>query len=56
MRAVTVEDGKLAIREHPDPAPGNGELLVRRAPMRPGAGINRAPGPRRRRRRGRPPA
>jgi putative PIG3 family NAD(P)H quinone oxidoreductase len=29
MRAVTIEDGKLAIREHPDPAPGNGELLVR---------------------------
>ncbi len=29
MRAVTIEDGKLAIREHPDPAPGKGELLVR---------------------------
>lgn len=29
MRAVTIEDGKLAIREHPDPAPGTGELLVR---------------------------
>lgn len=29
MRAVTIEDGKLAIREHPDPIPGNGELLVR---------------------------
>jgi len=26
---VTIEDGKLAIREHPDPAPGKGELLVR---------------------------
>ena len=29
MRAVTIEDGKLAIREHPDPTPGTGELLVR---------------------------
>ena len=29
MRAVTIEDGKLAIREHPDPIPGTGELLVR---------------------------
>src|SRR6266508_429340 len=29
MRAVTIEDGKLAIREHPDPVPGTGELLVR---------------------------
>jgi NADPH:quinone reductase len=29
MRAVTIEDGKLAIREYPDPIPGNGELLVR---------------------------
>ncbi len=29
MRAVTIEEGKLAIREHPDPAPGKGELLVR---------------------------
>jgi NADPH:quinone reductase len=29
MRAVTIEDGKLAIREHPDPVPGAGELLVR---------------------------
>jgi NADPH2:quinone reductase len=29
MRAVTIEDGKLAIREHPDPTSGNGELLVR---------------------------
>src|SRR6266542_498634 len=28
MRAVTIEDGKLAIREHPDPVPGTGELLV----------------------------
>ncbi len=38
MRAVTIEDGKLAIREHPDPAPGKGELLVRvRA-----AGLNNA--------------
>ena len=29
MRAVTIEDGKLAIHEHPDPVPGKGELLVR---------------------------
>ena len=29
MRAVTIEDGKLAIRQHPDPMPGTGELLVR---------------------------
>jgi NADPH:quinone reductase-like Zn-dependent oxidoreductase len=29
MHAVTIEDGKLAIREHPDPLPGNGQLLVR---------------------------
>jgi putative PIG3 family NAD(P)H quinone oxidoreductase len=29
MRAVTIEDGKLAIRDHPDPIPGAGELLVR---------------------------
>src|SRR5438128_8009195 len=29
MRAVTIEDGKLAIREHPDPILGTGELLVR---------------------------
>ena len=29
MHAVTIEDGKLAIREHPDPVPGKGELLVR---------------------------
>jgi putative PIG3 family NAD(P)H quinone oxidoreductase len=29
MRAVTIEDRKLAIREHPDPIPSSGELLVR---------------------------
>jgi NADPH:quinone reductase len=29
VRAVTIEDGKLAIREHPDPVPGRNELLVR---------------------------
>jgi NADPH:quinone reductase len=29
MRAVTIQDGKLAIREHPDPSPGYGQLLVR---------------------------
>jgi NADPH:quinone reductase len=38
MRAVTIEDGKLAIREHPDPVPGTGDLLVR---VR-GAGLNGA--------------
>jgi len=26
---VTIEDGKLTIREHPDPVPSRGELLVR---------------------------
>jgi NADPH:quinone reductase-like Zn-dependent oxidoreductase len=26
---VTIEDGKLAVHEHPDPVPGRGELLVR---------------------------
>ncbi|HET6953214.1 MAG TPA: zinc-binding dehydrogenase [Acidimicrobiales bacterium] len=29
MYAVTIVDGALAWREHPDPAPGTGELLVR---------------------------
>ncbi len=29
MRAVTIEDGRLAIREHADPVPSGGELLVR---------------------------
>jgi NADPH:quinone reductase len=38
LRAVTIEDGKLAIREHPDPVPGRHELLVR---VR-GAGLNGA--------------
>jgi NADPH:quinone reductase len=39
MQAVTiVGDGKLAIREHPDPVPGTGELLVH---VR-GAGLNGA--------------
>ena len=28
MRAVTIDDGELAWREHPDPEPGHGELLV----------------------------
>jgi len=38
MRAVTVVDKKIEIREHPDPEPGKGELLVRvRA-----AGLNKA--------------
>jgi len=29
MRAVTIEAGRLAVREHPDPVPSGGELLVR---------------------------
>jgi NADPH2:quinone reductase len=29
MRAVTIVDGKLEWREHPDPVPGNGEVRVR---------------------------
>lgn len=38
MRAVTIADGELLMREHPDPEPGAGELLVQvRA-----AGINGA--------------
>jgi putative PIG3 family NAD(P)H quinone oxidoreductase len=29
MKAVTVRDGQLSVEEHPDPAPGSGEVLVR---------------------------
>lgn len=29
MQAVTVSDGELVVREHPDPVPGVGEVLVR---------------------------
>jgi putative PIG3 family NAD(P)H quinone oxidoreductase len=29
MRAVTIVDGNLELQEHPDPEPGDGELLVR---------------------------
>jgi NADPH2:quinone reductase len=29
LRAVTIEDHKLVIREHPDPVPGKAEVLVR---------------------------
>jgi NADPH2:quinone reductase len=29
MRAATVRDGEIVIEEHPDPAPGAGEVLVR---------------------------
>jgi NADPH2:quinone reductase len=29
MRAVTIRDQQLAVEEHPDPAPGSGEVLVR---------------------------
>ena len=38
MRAATVVDGDIDIREHPDPEPGAGELLVRVA----AAGLNGA--------------
>src|SRR5438270_11206325 len=38
MRAVTVVDKKIEIREHPDPEPAKGELLVRVE----AAGLNRA--------------
>jgi NADPH2:quinone reductase len=39
MRALTIgEDGALAVRDHPDPEPGHGEVLVR---VR-GAGLNGA--------------
>src|SRR5487761_1462093 len=29
MRAATVRDNELTVEEHPDPRPGNGEVLVR---------------------------
>jgi putative PIG3 family NAD(P)H quinone oxidoreductase len=29
MRALTIRDGQLLVAEHPDPAPGAGEVLVR---------------------------
>ncbi len=29
MRAATVRDGQIVVEEHPDPAPGTGEILVR---------------------------
>jgi NADPH:quinone reductase-like Zn-dependent oxidoreductase len=38
MRAVTIDGGRLAVAERPDPEPGRGELLVRVA----AAGINGA--------------
>jgi NADPH2:quinone reductase len=38
VRAVTIQDGRLVVAEHPDPAPGRGELLVRVA----AAGLNGA--------------
>jgi len=38
MRAATVVDGELEVRDHPDPEPGAGEVLVR---VR-GAGVNGA--------------
>src|SRR5688572_11434124 len=38
MRAATILDGNLEVRDHPDPEPGAGEVLVR---VR-GAGLNGA--------------
>ncbi|MEY2478509.1 MAG: NADPH:quinone reductase [Actinomycetota bacterium] len=38
MRAATIVDGRIEVREHPDPQPGKGELLVRVQ----SAGINAA--------------
>ena len=29
MRAATIRDGEVLLEEHPDPAPGDGEVLVR---------------------------
>src|ERR1039458_3048278 len=29
MRAATIRDQQIVIEEHPDPAPGSGEVLVR---------------------------
>ena len=29
MRAATIRDGEITVEEHPDPAPGHGEVLVR---------------------------
>jgi NADPH:quinone reductase-like Zn-dependent oxidoreductase len=28
MRAVTIDDGELAVRDHDDPVPEHGEILV----------------------------
>ncbi len=38
MRAVTIRDKQLSVEEHPDPAPGAGEVLVKVA----AAGVNGA--------------
>ena len=38
MRAATIVDGDVEVRDHPDPGPGAGEVLVR---VR-GAGLNGA--------------
>ena len=29
MRAATIRDGSIAVEEHPDPVPGDSDLLVR---------------------------
>ena len=29
MQAVTIRDAQIVIQEHPDPEPGDGEVLVR---------------------------
>ena len=38
MRAATIRDGSIAVEEHPDPVPGDSDLLVRVH----GAGLNGA--------------
>src|SRR5919199_3281099 len=38
MRAATIRDGSITVEEHPDPVPGDSDLLVR---VR-GAGLNGA--------------
>src|SRR3954464_3270694 len=38
MKAATIRDGELVVAEHPDPAPGAGEVLVKVA----SAGLNGA--------------
>src|SRR5207302_9159422 len=45
MRAATIVDGELQVEEHPNPAPGTGELLVRvRAAGVNGGGVHQVRG------------